>query len=133
MRTFCFWWIFAGLACGAGAVQLNFDFGKDKPGQTPPGFTSLVTGEGQPAHWIVMEELVPPTLAPFLDNARVNMGKHSVLTVQSPDLHEDHFPVLLFTNEIFSDFILTTRFKIASGIVDPMAGVVLRAQDRDNY
>jgi hypothetical protein len=45
----------------------------------------------------------------------------------------DHFSVLLFTNEIFSDFTLTTRFKISGGLADPMAGVVLRAQDANNY
>lgn len=133
MRTLCLWWLFAALASGAWAVQLNFDFAKNTPGQIPPGFVSLVTGEGNPAHWMVVEELVPPTLAPLLDKAPVTMAKHSVLSVQSPDTHEDHFPVLLFTNETFSDFVLTTRFKLAGGIVDPMAGVILRAQDQDNY
>jgi hypothetical protein len=39
---------------------------------------------------------------------------------------------LLFTNEIFSDFVLTARFKISGGL-DPMAGVVLRAADQNNY
>jgi len=133
MRTFCLWWIFAGLATGAGAVQLNFDFGKVTPGQMPPGFVSLVTGEGQPAQWTVREELVPPTLAPLLDQAKDTMAKHSVVSVQSPDTREDHFPVLLFTNETFFDFVLTTRFKITGGIADPMAGVVLRAKDENNY
>jgi hypothetical protein len=133
MRIFCLWWICAGLASGAWAVQLNFDFGKDTPGQIPPGFVSLVTGQGQPARWLVAQELALPTLAPLLDQARATAVKHSVLSVQSPDAREDHFPVLLFTNETFSDFTFTTRFKIAGGIVDPMAGVVLRAQDQDNY
>jgi len=133
MRTFCLGWIFAGLATGAWAVQLNFDFAKVTPGQMPPGFVSLVTGEGQPAHWTVQEELVPPTLAPLLAQASDTMAKHSVVSVQSSDAREDHFPVLLFTNETFFDFVLTTRFKIAGGIADPMAGVVLRAKDQNNY
>src|SRR5665213_3698030 len=124
MRMFCLGWIFAGLASGAGAMQLNFDFGKDTPGKMPPGFVSLVTGGGNPAPWTVVVESVPPTLAPLLDSAPVTMTKHSVLSVQSPDMRDDHFPVLLFTNEVFSDFTLTTRFKIVGGIVDPMAGVV---------
>jgi hypothetical protein len=133
MRMFCLCWIFAGLAPGAGAVQLNFDLGKDTLGQPPPGFISLVTGSGRPARWLVEEQSVPPVLAPLLETSRAAVATHRVLAVQSPDMHEDHFPVLLFTNEIFSDFILTTRFKIAGGIIDPMAGVVLRAQDHDNY
>ncbi len=132
MRTFCLWFIFAGLASGALAVPLNFDFGKDTQGQTPPGFVSLVTGEGASARWVVLEEPVPPTLAPLLDQARPSETRHSVLSAQSSDAHPDHFPILLYTNETFSDFVLTTRFKLAGG-VDPMAGVVLRAQDQDNY
>jgi len=133
MRMFFLGWIFVGLASGAWAVQLNFDFSKDTPGQIPPGFVSLVTGQGHPAHWIMAQESVPPTLAPLLDKAPANMTTHSVLSVQSPDTREDHFPLLLFTNETFSDFNFTTRFKVSGGIVDPMAGVVLRAQDQDNY
>jgi hypothetical protein len=133
MRLFCLCWIFTGLASTAWAAQINFDFSKDAPGQIPPGFASLVTGEGKPADWKVLEELVPPVLAPVSDKARATVAQHPVLAVQSLDLHDNHFPVLLFTNETFSDFILTTRFKISGGIVDPMAGVVLRAQDPDNY
>jgi len=132
MRTFCLWWIFAGLATGAWAVQLNFDFGKEKPGQSPHGFLSLVTGQGKPAQWIVQEELVPPALAPLLPQASNTMAKHSVLIPQSSDMHEDHSSVLLFTNETFFDFVFTTRFKISGGS-DPMVGVVLRAQDENNY
>jgi hypothetical protein len=130
---FCLWWMIASLASEAWAVQLNFDFGEDTLGQMPPGFASLVTGQGQPARWQVVDELVPPTLAPLLDKTTTTMTRHSVLSVQSPDAPADHFPLLLYTNEIFSDFVFSTRFKIAGGIVDPMAGVVLRAQDRDNY
>ena len=132
MRTLCLWWIFASLAPGAWAVQLNFDFSKNTPGQIPPGFVSLVTGEGNPARWMVMDEEVPSTFTPLLDPAHPTMTRHSVLAVQSSDIHQDHFPMLLFTNETFSDFVLTTRFKLVAG-TDPMAGVVLRAQDQDNY
>jgi hypothetical protein len=132
MRTFCLCCIFASLATGAWAVQLNFDFGKEKPGQMPTGFVSLVTGEGQADRWMVQEELVPPTLVPLLPQASDTMAKHSVVLVQSTDEHADHLPVLLFTNETFFDFVFTTRFKITGG-TDPMAGVVLRAQDQKNY
>jgi len=133
MRLFCLLSLLASLASDAGAAQLNFDFSKDTPGRMPPGFVSLVTGEGKPADWSVVEELVPPTLAPLSDKARATLAKHPVLSAQSRDAHADHFPVLLFTNETFSDFILTTRFKISGGRADPMAGVVLRAQDAANY
>jgi hypothetical protein len=133
MRLFCLLSMLAGLASDAGAAQINFDFSKDTPGRTPPGFVSLVTGKGRPAQWSVVEELVPPTLAPLSDKARATLAKHLVLAPQSRDARADHFPVLLFTNETFSDFTLTTRFKISGGGADPMAGVVLRAQDENNY
>jgi hypothetical protein len=92
-----------------------------------------VTGQGQPAPWKVVDEQVSPMLAPIETNAPGNTAQRAVLSVQSFNLAEDHFPVLLFTNEIFSDFTLTTRFKIAGGIVEPSAGVVFRAQDQSNY
>jgi hypothetical protein len=133
MRLFCLLSILAGLVSDAGAALINFDFSKDTPGQTPPGFVSLVTGEGKPADWNVLEEMVPPTLAPVSDKARATIAQHAVLSAQSLDPHEDHFPVLLYTNEVFSDFVLTTRFKISGGLADPMAGLVLRAQDQSNY
>jgi hypothetical protein len=133
MRLFCLLPMLALCASQVWAAQLNFDFSKDALGQTPSGFASLVTGEGKPAHWSVTEESVPPTLAPLSDQARPTQARHPVLNAQSFDVHEDHFPLLLFTNEFFSDFTLTTRFKISGGVTDPMAGVVLRAQDANNY
>jgi hypothetical protein len=133
MRLFCLLSILASLASDAGAAQINFDFSKDTPGRMPPGFVSLVTGAGKPTDWSVVQELVPPTLAPVSDKARATLAKHLVLATPARDMPGDHFSVLLFTNEIFSDFTLTTRFKISGGLADPMAGVVLRAQDANNY
>jgi hypothetical protein len=123
----------AGVALGVSAAEIRFDFSQDTSGQPPPGFVSLVTGPGEPAQWKVTEEIVPPILAPIEPNAPTNTAKHNVLRVQSFNLDEDHFPILLFTNEIFSDFTFTTRFKIAGGVVNPSAGVVFRAQDQNNY
>jgi hypothetical protein len=128
--------IIAGIAAwavGASAEQIQFDFSRTAVDQTPPGFQSLVTGRGEPAHWKVVEEQVPPILAPLEPNAPGNIAKRAVLTVQSFNLDEDHFPVLLYTNEIFSDFTLTTRFKLSGGIVEPSAGLIFRAQDQSNY
>jgi hypothetical protein len=123
----------AGFAVGVSAAQIEFDFSKDAVDQPPPGFVSLVTGRGEPAPWKVVEEQVPPILAPIEPNAPGNTTQRAVLSVQSFNLGEDHFPVLLFTNEIFNDFTLSTRFKISGGIIEPSAGVVFRAQDQSNY
>ena len=123
----------AACAVGACAAQIQFDFSQDTVGQPPPGFLSQVTGRGEPAQWKVVEEIVPPLLAPLEPNAPANTAKRAVLGVQSFDLDETHFPVLLYTNEVLDDFTFTTRFKLAGGVVEQSAGVVFRAQDRSNY
>ena len=124
--------ILATLAPVAFADQREFDFSTVKIGQSPPRFQSLATG-GEPAQWMVVSEKVPPLLAPLETLAAANNTERSVLTVQSFDMGDRQFPVLLYTNEIFSDFTLVTRFKIGGGIVEPCAGVVFRAQDQSNY
>ncbi len=133
MLKLCLLLVLAGGAAGAAAAEIQFDWSRETPGQCPPGFSSLVTGPGKPAHWSVFEEAVAPTLAPLTPIASNNAAKRSVLAVQSPDLAREHCPVLLYTNEIFYDFILTTRFKITGGVIEPEAGMVFRAQDQSNY
>lgn len=125
-------WI-AGLAVGVSAAQIQFDFSQDAVDQPPPGFVSYVTGPGVPAHWKVAEEEVPPILPPLDPNAPHPTAKRSILSVQSFNLDGRHFPVLLYTNEIFSSFTFSTRFRIGGGIIEPSAGVVFRAQDESNY
>lgn len=123
----------AGFALGVSAERMEFDFSKDTVGQPPRGFLSAVTGSGEAAHWKVATEPVPPILAPLEPNAHSDTADRTVLAVQSFELGEDHYPVLLYTNEIFTDFSYTTRFKLGGGIVDPSAGLVFRAQDQSNY
>ncbi|MGA2177174.1 MAG: family 16 glycoside hydrolase [Verrucomicrobiota bacterium] len=133
MLKLCLLSVLAAGALGAPAAEMQFDWSRETPGQCPPGFASLVTGPGKPANWTVFEEPVPPTLAPLTPLASNSIAKRSVLAVQSLDLAQDHCPLLLLTNEVFYDFTLTTRFKIAGGLIDPEAGVVFRAQDQSNY
>jgi len=123
----------AGLTVTASAARIDFDFSLDPVGKTPPGFASLVSGAGRPADWKVAEETVPPILEPLTPQAPTHTAQRAVLAVQSPNVTQDHWPLLLYTNEIFTDFTLTTRFKIGGGMVEPMAGVVFRAQDQSNY
>jgi hypothetical protein len=133
MRLFCLSWFCALLVSEAGAARIVFNFGQDAPGHVPPGFVSLVTGAGKPADWRLAEEATTPDVAPLSHHAPGALVKQPVLAVQSPDPRPDHFSVLLFTNEVFYDFTLTTRFKLAGGLAGPEAGVVLRAQDASNY
>lgn len=115
------------------ARVITFEFGHDELDKAPPGFKNAVTGVGHTADWKVVQESVAPILAPIETNAKPNTAARSALTVQSFDVDDHHFPILLYTNEIFSDFTLTTRFKISGGIVEPSAGVIFRAQDASNY
>jgi len=133
MLKLCFAMFVAGFAVKASAAQIEFDFSKDTVGEPPPGFASLVTGRGSPGPWKVVEEVVPPLLAPLERQAPANTTQRAVLSVQSFNLAPDHCPVLLFTNEIFNDFTFTARFKIGGGIVEPCAGLVFRAQNESNY
>lgn len=125
--------VFALVAVSVPGEEITFDLNDVTPGKTPAGFQSLVTGEGRPADWSVVEEQVPPVLAPLSPAASANVAMRPVLAVQSLNLSSDHFPVLLYTNELFTDFTFSTRFKILGGIMGPMAGIVFRAQDQSNY
>jgi hypothetical protein len=133
MLKFCLLTVFALVAVCVPAEEINFDLSKDTPGKIPPGFLSLVTGQGGPAEWTVVDEQVPPVLAPLSPNARANLAMRPVIAVQSLNLSPGHFPLLLYTNETFFDFTFITRFKIVGGVIDPMAGIVFRAQDQSNY
>jgi len=127
------------LLCGAAFLapggEIKFDFGLYQRDRIPPGFTSLVSGSGKPGDWKVMDEMVAPVMTPILTNQPNSLAfaKHTVLAVSSADTAPVHSPILLFTNEIFADFTLTTRFKIVSGTTAPEAGIAFRVQDEKNY
>jgi hypothetical protein len=83
-----------------------------------------------------MDETVAPIMAPLLTNlpnASLATAKRTVLAGSSPEAAANHSPILLFTNEIFANFTLTTRFKIVSGTTAPEAGIAFRLQDASNY
>jgi hypothetical protein len=133
MLKMCLLMASALMALRVPADEISFDFAKGTPGKAPAGFLSLVTGQGKPEKWTIMEEKVPPILAPLSPNATDNVAIKPILAVQSLQASPGHFPVLLYTNELFFDFTFTTRFKITGGTVDPCAGVIFRAQDENNY
>jgi len=136
IRKFILPLLLGGAALLASGAEIKFDFGQFHEGLIPPGFVSLVSGAGQPGHWKVLDETVPPAMAPLLTNlagAMAATAKHSVLAGSSPDAAAGHAPILLYTNETFADFILTTRFKIVSGTTAPEAGIAFHVQDAGNY
>jgi hypothetical protein len=116
------------LAVSAQAADLYFDFGSSN---ALSGFHSTVTGEGQPGLWRVLEDDVPGSIPKLLPDAPV--PKKSVLAQLSRDITDEHYPILVYTNETFGDFTFSTRLKCVSGRIEQMAGLVFRYQDEKNY
>jgi hypothetical protein len=133
MLKLCLWIFLSSLAVGASGAVIDFDWRKETAGICPPGFQQLVTGEGRAADWRILNETVPPIIAPLSPNAQANFAMRPVLGVQSENASRDYCAVLLYTNEVFTDFSFSTRFKILGGNAEPVAGIVFRAQDQNNY
>jgi hypothetical protein len=122
------------LLCGwpLRAAERHFDFSQAKLNETPPGFRSTLSGEGKPGEWKIVEDELPPTLAPANAKSSVT-ARRQVLAKRAGDPADEHFPLLVFEGEIFDDFTLTTRFKTVAGAVEQMAGIAFRFQDERNY
>jgi len=114
------------------AAERYFDFSQFPLGQSPTGFVSVISGQGKPGDWKIIEDDIPPLLAPLSPNAP-KVGQRAVLAQTAQDATDEHFPILMFNDESFGDFTLTTRFKMVSGVAEQMAGVAFRIQDEKNY
>jgi hypothetical protein len=60
-------------------------------------------------------------------------AKRPVLAQLAQDPTDEHFPLLIFQDESFDDFTLTTRVKTLKGVMEQMAGIAFRIQDETNY
>ena len=114
------------------AAERVFDFGVYSESQTPPGFRSTVTGQGKPGDWKVVLDEVAPLLPHLNPNAPV-VTKRGVLAQVAQDPTDEHFPLLIYEEESFNDFTLTTRFKTMRGVIEQMAGIAFRIQNESNY
>lgn len=119
-------------ALPAGAAEKLFDFGSYKLNQPPAGFRSLLAGEGKPGEWKVIEADVPSLLTPFSPGAKPTL-QQAALAQLSRDKTDERFPILVYDEETFGDFTLTTRFKIVDGETEQMAGIAFAIQDEKNY
>jgi hypothetical protein len=127
-----FLWAVALLALPALAAERKFDFSELHENQTPPGFRSTVTGKGKPGEWRIVLDEVPSLLPPLSPQAPV-VAKRPVLAQLAQDPTDEHFPMLIFEEDTFDDFTLTTRFKTVKGVTEQMAGIAFRIQDETNY
>ncbi|MBI3417857.1 MAG: DUF1080 domain-containing protein [Verrucomicrobia bacterium] len=132
MLRFMAGFLVAAAAGAMSAAELQFDFGTFETDKTPPGFRSSVSGSGKPGDWKIILDAVPPQIAPITPDAPV-VTKRPVLAQLDRSPTDEHFPLLIYEKETFSDFTLTTRFKTVSGAIEQMAGVAFRLQDEKNY
>jgi len=127
-----FLWALALLALPAMAAERKFDFGDVGENQTPPGFRSTVAGTGKPGEWkVILDEV--PSLMPALTPRAAAVAKRPVLAQLAQDPTDEHFPLLIFQEETYDDFTLTTRLKTVKGVMEQMAGIAFRIQDERNY
>jgi hypothetical protein len=116
------------LALPSFGAERTFNFGDYSVGQIPSGFRSTVAGAGTPGDWKVI-----------LDESAGDSGntsarpKRAVLAQLARSPLDHHFPILIFDEEIYDDFKLTTRFKVVDGGVEQMAGIVFHFQNESNF
>ena len=120
------------LAGTAAAAELQFNFASNAEGSAPEGFSAALFGKGQPPLWKIVQDDVPPTLAPMTDKAPM-VTRQGVLTQASPEMADEYFPMFVYDREIFRNFDFTTRFKIVGGVAEQMAGLIFRYQNASNF
>jgi len=130
MRKFLFrFWLV--LVLPAAGAEIKIDFGDVATGPMPTNFHAALAGGGRPGEWKIIMDEVPPLLAPLSPQAPV-VTRRAVVAQTSTDPTDERFPMLIYDGETFKDFNLTTRFKIAGGTAEQMAGVVFRYQNESN-
>jgi len=131
--------LFFGLALALSlpvqGAEINIDFGNFPTNETPAGFHSLLAGGGGPGDWKTVMDETPSAFAPLTSQASRTpaMTRHAVLAQLSQDPTDERFPLLIYDQETFKDFKLTTQFKIVSGVAEQMAGIVFRYQNASNF
>ena len=91
-----------------------------------------MAAEGKPGDWKVIMDEVPPALKPLSPQAPV-VTRRAVLAQLSQQPIDNHYAMLVYDGEIFGDFTLTAKFKIMSGKLEQMAGIVFRYQNESNF
>jgi hypothetical protein len=102
------------------AQGVTIDFNSDQAGQPPSGFSTALTGRGQPGKWAVMKDVASP-------------DRGNVLAQTDADATDYRFPVCVYDGLTAKDADISVRFKPVSGRIDQGAGIVWRYRDKDNY
>jgi hypothetical protein len=125
-------------ACGlsASGAELKINFSSLAAGEAPTNFHSARAGIGSLGDWKIIAVETPPAFAhpmPQIASTRTTVSRHGVLAQMSDDPTESRYPMLIYDSTSFKQFKLTTSFKIVSGVVEQMAGVVFRYQNPSNF
>jgi hypothetical protein len=115
----------------ASCAERFISFSETNLNQTPKGFRSTVSGVGKPGDWKVILADVPSLMPAF--NLGAPGASRPVLAQLARDPADEHYPLLVFEDETYGDFTLSTRFKTVAGSVEQMAGIAFRLQDEKNY
>jgi hypothetical protein len=121
-----------GAATRVTSAELKLDFGAVPENTTPTNFLSTLAGDGAPGDWKVQLADFPSALAPFSAETP-NTSRRKVLAQLSADPTDERFPLLVYEGAVFTDFTLTTRFRVVSGRQERMAGIAFRYQDPKNF
>ncbi len=120
------------LGWSAAGAELRFNFGDLAVDGGLTNFHAAVFGEGGPAAWKILPGEAPSAFAPVTPGAKAATGG-SVLAQTSQNPADRRFPMFIYDGEKFRDFRFSTQFKIVSGVIEQMAGMVLRYQNASNF
>lgn len=132
MQRFLFCLAALGFTASSFAAERHFTFSVSALNRAPEEFRSVVSGEGKPGDWKIIEDEMPSAMRTLTAKAPV-VSRHAVLAQLARDPADEHFPILVFDGDTYGDFTLTTRFKLAGGAVEQMAGIAFRMQDERNF
>jgi hypothetical protein len=114
------------------AAQKVFDFSDYKQNETPAGFKSTVLGAGKPGEWKILFDDAPTPFEPISPKA-VSINKRRVLAQVAREKIDEHYPLFIYQDEDFEDFVLTTQIKMVDGEQEQMAGIAFRIRDEQNF
>jgi len=116
----------------AAGDQIQFSFGELSANGSLTNFHAEVLGEGKPSAWKVLPGEAPSAFASLTDPAK-NVAGGAALAQLSQDPTDEHFPMYVYDGDRFRNFKFSTQFKLVSGVMEQMAGVVFRFQNTSNF
>jgi hypothetical protein len=109
-----------GLALVAAAQTIVVDFNTGEAGKAPKGFSTALTGKGEPGNWVIAAD-------------EHDTSRGMCLAQTSMDKTGYRFPLCIYDGVSAADVDVSVQFKPLKGKEDQAAGIVWRYKDRDNY